>query len=165
MSGEDRWLYAGVVGAPHGLDGSFHVVRPQGGLLELGATVRVGVHERTVTRRAGTDHRPILRLAGCEDREAAASLRGLELLFPRGRAPALEPDEWWVEDLEGCRVHDGGRELGVVRRVLALPSCEVLEVGEEGGVDELLVPLIGDAVREVDVDARRIEIDLRFLGG
>ena len=43
-------------------------------------------------------------------------------------APELGPDEWWAEDLEGCAVHDGDREVGTVRRLLALPSCEVLEV-------------------------------------
>ncbi len=165
MTADRRWLFAGTVGAPHGLDGSFHVVNAQGALLELGTRIRVGEEEREITRRAGTDRRPILRVVGPQNREAAEALRGRELLFPRARAPELEPDEWWVEDLEGCRVHDGGRELGIVRRVLALPSCEVLEVGHEGGVEELLVPLISDAVRDVDIDARRIEIDLCFLGG
>jgi 16S rRNA processing protein RimM len=33
----------------------------------------------------------------------------------------------------------------------------------DGG--ELLVPLVGDAVRSVDVDARRIDVDLGFLEG
>ncbi|MDX6678124.1 MAG: hypothetical protein QOE31_2176, partial [Solirubrobacteraceae bacterium] len=37
-------------------------------------------------------------------------------------------------------------------------SCEVLEVGE------LLVPMVGDAVIAVDVPARRIVVDARFLG-
>jgi ribosomal 30S subunit maturation factor RimM len=30
--------------------------------------------------------------------------------------------------------------------------------------DVLLVPLVGDAVRSVDIDAGEIDIDLRFLG-
>jgi 16S rRNA processing protein RimM len=33
----------------------------------------------------------------------------------------------------------------------------------QGGAD-LLVPLVRDAIRTVDVSARRIDIDLRFLG-
>jgi 16S rRNA processing protein RimM len=52
----------------------------------------------------------------------------------------------------------------VVRRLLALPSCEVLEVARAGGGNHLLVPLIRDAVREVDPARRRIEVDLGFLG-
>jgi len=31
------------------------------------------------------------------------------------------------------------------------------------GADDLLVPLVHDAVRAVDVDARRIDVDLVFL--
>ena len=82
----------------------------------------------------------------------------------RFHAPELEPDEWWAEDLEGCAVRDGGRPVGVVRRLLALPSCEVLEVDRGGARADLLVPLVSDAVREVDIERREIDVDLRFLG-
>jgi ribosomal 30S subunit maturation factor RimM len=61
-------------------------------------------------------------------------------------------------------VHDAGRPVGVVRNMLELPSCEVLEVTREDGNGDLLVPLVGDAVREVDVEGRSIDVDLRFLG-
>jgi 16S rRNA processing protein RimM len=162
---EDRWLTAGAVGSPHGLDGSFHVTRPRPELLTLGSTVTVAGAERVIARRAGTDARPIVRLDGSSDRDAAEALRGEELRVPRDRAPELEADEWWAEDLEGCSVHDGPREIGTVARLLALPSCEVLEVKRaEGGPPDLLVPLIRDAVRSVDIEAGRIDIDLRFLG-
>jgi 16S rRNA processing protein RimM len=156
-------IVAGYVGRPHGLDGSFHVTRPRAELLAEGALLRVAGASREVVRRAGTDQRPILRLGGCEDRDAAEALRGEELRVPRADAPALEPGEYWAEELEGCRVHDGDVAVGVVRRLLALPSCEVLEVARDGDAD-LLVPLVRDAVRTVDPAARRIDIDLRFLG-
>lgn len=159
----ERWLYGGTVGSPHGLDGSFHVIRPNPQLLSAGAIVYVAGAPRRIVRRAGTDARPILRLDRSEQRKDAEVLRGETLLRPREDAPPLEMDEWWAEDLEGCRVSDHGRAVGTVRRVLALPSCDVLEVARtEGG--ELLVPLVGDAVSAVDVEARQIEIDLRFLG-
>jgi 16S rRNA processing protein RimM len=116
-----------------------------------------------VERRAGHDARLILRVEGCVDRDGAAALRGQELFVPREAAPPLGADEWWAEDLEGCAVHAGERVVGTVRRLLGLPSCEVLEVAREGAPD-LLVPLVSDAVPTVDVAARRIEIDLGFLG-
>ena len=131
-------------------------------LLAVGGSVRLGDAERVIERRAGTESRPIVRLSGCHDRGDAEALRGGELLVARAQAPQLEDDEWWVQDLEGCAVQDGGRAVGTVVRVLALPSCEVLVVQRAAG--ELLVPLVSDAVREVDVEARHIEIDLRFLG-
>jgi 16S rRNA processing protein RimM len=157
-------LRAGTVGRPHGLDGSFHVLDPSPGLLGVGTTVLVGDRELTVNRRAGTDQRPILRLEGFVDRDAAESLRGSELHVARAQAPELEADEWWAEDLVGCTVGDGARAIGTVARLLALPSCEVLEVVRGGTDDVLLVPLVADAVRSVDPEARTIDIDLRFLG-
>jgi 16S rRNA processing protein RimM len=159
------WLLAGRVGRPHGLDGSFHVVEPRAELLELDMRVQVAGATRVVVRRAGTDARPIVRLEGCADREAAQALRGEELRVAVAHAPALGGDEWWAGRLEGCRVHDAGRAIGVVRAVRALPSCDVLEVDRETGGGELLVPLVRDAVRSVDVDARSIEVDLAFLEG
>jgi 16S rRNA processing protein RimM len=158
------WLRAGRVGRPHGLDGSFHVVTPNVALLSVVSHLTVGGREFEIVRQAGTATRPIVRLEGCEDREAAEALGGEELLVAREAAPGLEPDEWWAEDLVGCAVHDAGRPVGVVRSMLALPSCEVLEVQREGETADLLVPLISDAVRNVDVQGRAIEIDLRFLG-
>ncbi len=158
------WLRAGRVGSPHGLDGSVHVIEPSPQLLVLGASVVVADRQLTVVRRAGTDQRPILRFEGCEDRSDAVALRGQEILVARVDAPALEPDEWWATDLEGCTVHDGSTAVGTVRRLLALPSCEVLEVARESGGDDLLVPLVRDAVREVDLDRRAIDVDLVFLG-
>jgi 16S rRNA processing protein RimM len=61
-------------------------------------------------------------------------------------------------------VIDGARPVGRVRRMVALPSCEALAVERPGGEPELLVPLVRDAVRSVDVAARRIDVDLGFLG-
>jgi 16S rRNA processing protein RimM len=154
---------AGRVGRPHGLDGSFHVTRPRPELLAPGAVVEVAGSPRAVLRRAGTDAQPILRVEGCDDRDAAEALRGQEVRVARGDAPPLGPGEWWAEELEGCEVHDGAAAVGVVRRLVALPSCEMLEVARAGRED-LLVPLVRDAVRSVDPEARRIDVDLRFLG-
>jgi 16S rRNA processing protein RimM len=153
------------VGRPHGLDGSFHVTGAKPAVLTAGATVLVDDRELQITRRAGTDARPIVALEGYRDRVGAESLRGKELLVRRSEAPELEPNEWWAEDLEGCAVRDGQRQVGTVRRVLALPSCEVLEVERSDGGADLLVPLVEDAVGTVDVERRIIEVDLAFLEG
>lgn len=159
----DDLLHAGRVGRPHGLDGSFHVTQPRVALLDEGRTLLVGDREDEIVRRAGTDARPIVRLASCTTRSQVEALRGTDLRVPRTEAPELEEDEWWPEQLEGCRVVDGEHEVGVVRELRALPSCDVLHVARAGR-DELLVPLIRDAVREVDVEAQRIDVDLEFLG-
>jgi 16S rRNA processing protein RimM len=135
------------------------VVLADPALLDGRETVVVGGRRRAVTRRAGTDLRPILRLEGCSRREDAEALRGEALMVPVDEAPPLEEGEFWARDLVGCRVVDGDREIGVVSRMVALPSCEALEVGD------LLIPLVSDAIRSVDVEARVIDVRMEFLGG
>ena len=164
MSGGQELESAGRVGRPHGLDGSFYVTEPKASLLGVGATVVIDQRELRIARRAGTDSRPIVALESCGDRASAQALRGAELLVRRGEVPELGADEWWAADLEGCTVCDGERPVGTVRRLIALPSCEALEVERPRGAGLLLVPLVGDAVREVDTDRRVIDVDLAFLG-
>ena len=167
-----EWLRAGTIGRAHGLDGSFHVGRVAEQVfaaLELGSEVRVGSELRRVARLAGHRSRPLMRLEGCDRREDAEALTGAELMVARAGTPELDDDERWAEDLEGCAVRDGERAVGIVSALLALPSCEVLEVDRDAATGgdvrpPLLVPLVHDAVRSVDIERREIDIDLRFLG-
>lgn len=151
-------VVVGRVGKPHGLDGSFHVIEPRPGALSVGAKVALGDAETEIVGRKGTDAAPILRLAAAPDRTAIEALRGAEIAIPREAAAPLEEGEYWADDLVGCAVMAGDRELGTVDRMVAYPSCEVLVVGE------LLIPMVRDAIVGVDVAARRIEVDADFLG-
>lgn len=150
MAGDRRLVTAGTVGRPHGLDGGFHVERPADPLA-VGTVVWLDGSARTVERRAGTAARPLVRLAGIADRDAAAAIAGRALLVEQ----ELDEGEWLAADLVGCRVAG----LGAVARVIAGPSCDVLEL--DGGQ---LVPLVADAVSRVDVERGEIEVDRRFLG-
>jgi 16S rRNA processing protein RimM len=153
-----RYLEAGRVGRAHGLDGSFHVNGPRPRLLTLGTKLDVGA----IVRRAGTDEKPVIRVEGCDTRDAAEALHGRPLLVDLADAPELEPGEWWAHELEGLNVTDGGRPVGTVRRMVELPSVEVLEVVREDG-SELLVPMVGDAIRSLDVPGKHVDVDLGFL--
>jgi 16S rRNA processing protein RimM len=48
--------------------------------------------------------------------------------------------------------------------MLVLPSCEVLEVQRADGA-EVLVPMVRDAIRAIDRDGRRIDVDMGFVEG
>jgi 16S rRNA processing protein RimM len=156
-------IVAGRVGRPHGLDGSFHVTGARPRLLLPGVSVEVGGRRLAIRRRGGTDRRPLLWLAEVEDRDGVLALRGQELRVAAEHAPPLGEGEWWAHQLEGCEVHDRGHAIGTVARLVELPSCEALEVRRQRQAP-LLVPMVKDAIRDVDVRQRRIEIDLRFLG-
>jgi 16S rRNA processing protein RimM len=138
---------AGRVGKPHGLDGSFYVERPRHPLPE-GASLAVAGATHRIARRAGTDERPLIRLAGVED---PRPLRGEVLLIE----DELAEGEWLAADLVGCRVPG----LGTVTQVVDAPSCSVLEL-EDG----TLIPLVGDAIDRIDLDAGEIHVNREFLG-
>jgi 16S rRNA processing protein RimM len=138
---------AGRVGKPHGLDGSFHVERPQHELPE-GCAIVVDGREHVVERRAGTGERPLIRLSGVSD---ARPLRG-ELLLVEDE---LTENEWLASDLIGLEVPGMGR----VHRLVDAPSCTVLEL-EDG----TLVPLVSDAIDAVDLAAGEIRVKRNFLG-
>ncbi len=141
---------AGRIGKPHGRDGSFWLDAAAAELVE-GDEVRVTGRRATVLRSDGTGTRPLLRVTGLDDRDAVAALRGEPLTVET----TLAEDEWLAGDLVGCSVEG----VGAVSRVLAGPTCDLLEL-EDG----TLVPLVRDAVTRVDTQARLIEIDRRFLG-
>ncbi|HEX8076104.1 MAG TPA: hypothetical protein VF545_14100 [Thermoleophilaceae bacterium] len=148
---------AGRVGRPHGLDGSFYVESPQHALGE-GTALEIGGRAVAVVRRGGTDARPLLWVSGVVDRDTAEAIRGQPLVLAApeaGGEPEVE-GEWDASDLIGCRIPG----LGSVRRVVAAPSCDLLEVGDEG----MLVPMVSDAIRRIDTAGRTIEVDRRFLG-
>jgi 16S rRNA processing protein RimM len=139
---------AGRVGKAHGRDGSFYVEGTAFDFAE-GSRVRIGDSEHEVVRRAGTDDRPLITLAGIDD---PSEVRGEILLVEE----ELEEGEYLVSDLLDCEVPG----LGRVTRVVDAPSCTLLEVGDEGH----LIPLIGDAVKHVDLERKIIEVDREFLG-
>lgn len=159
----DRLVLAGTVGRPHGLRGAFHVLDPRPRLLANAATVHLGGRRYALAARAGTDRSPLIRLEGVEDRDAARALRGIAIEVEGGALPELGPGEWWAHELEGCVVLDGEKVLGTVSSLIELPSCEALEVQRQTGAS-ILVPMVSDAIRSIDVGQGRIEVDSSFLG-
>jgi 16S rRNA processing protein RimM len=151
------------VGRPHGLDGAFRVTAPRNRLLAPGVWVKVAGKRTRIAQLGGQATSPIVQLEGVVDREGAQALRGQELFVRVEEAPRLDAGEWWAHELEGCSVHDGAQELGEVRSLVELPSCEALEVLCADGAT-LLIPMVHDAIKAVDMDGKRIEVDTHFLG-
>jgi 16S rRNA processing protein RimM len=154
LTASERRVSVGRVGKAHGLDGSFYVAGASH-LLPEGMTVTVAGQAARIERRAGTDQRPLIRLSGVGDREGVARLSGEPLMAELSDAP-LDSDEWLAVDLIGCEVAG----IGKVMRVIEAPSCDLLEVGP----DAVLVPFISDAVKHIDLEGKRIDVDRAFLG-
>jgi 16S rRNA processing protein RimM len=144
----------GKVGRPHGIDGAFFVEQPSDDerwwktgatFLAAGAAVTVVAHRRS-------SGRPIVKL----DRDVA---RGDVLEVERDALPPTEEDEYYAFELVGLAVQEEtGRELGSVKLVLPGIANDVLEL--DSGV---LLPMVEDCVRRVDLDAGRIVVAPGFV--
>jgi 16S rRNA processing protein RimM len=146
----------GRVGRPHGTDGAFVVENASDDpeRFVVGSEVRVDGEVARVTdsRRVGGGRRAIKL-----DRRVE---RGAELTVRRGDLAPLPPDSYYVADLVGLDVLDErGEVVGVVRDVHPGPANDALEL--DSG---LLLPLVEDCIREVDVAGGRIHLNPGFTG-
>jgi 16S rRNA processing protein RimM len=144
----DDLVLVGRVGRPHGLDGAFLVedASDDERRYAVGATLLAGGEPATVvlSRRVGRG-RTAIKL----DRRAE---RGTELAVRREDLPPPDEGSYYVADLVGLDVvEEGGARLGVVADVLPGVANDVLEL--DSG---LLLPLVEDCVREVQLAQRRV---------
>lgn len=99
-----------------------------------------------------------LRLEGVRDRDGAEALIGAELLIPQEALKPLAEGEYFQHDLLGCQVETrNGDLLGLVTGVLETGANDVLEVA--GGGRVIMVPMLAQVVKAVDLAARRICIE------
>lgn len=141
-------MRVGRVGRRHGLDGAFVVeeASEDARRFEVGCTLRVDGEQAVVvlSRRVGGG-RPAIKL----DR---AVQRGAELTVSRAELPPPESGSYYVADLVGLEVVEvDGERLGAVTDVLPGVANDVLELD-----NGLLLPLVEECVREVDLVERRV---------
>jgi 16S rRNA processing protein RimM len=100
---------------------------------------------------------PVARLAGCADRSAAERLRGCEVAVPRQALGEAGEGELYQVDLVGFEVRDRhGRSLGAVEGFFETGGTSVMIVK---GTVERMIPFVGEYVKSVDGEARRIAVD------
>jgi 16S rRNA processing protein RimM len=106
--------------------------------------------------------RVLLKLRGCDDRTAAAAMRGYLVQVPREEAIPLEEGEYFEHQILGLEVWTAAGELlGEVVDILYTAANEVYVVqGPNLGRRELLIPAIEDVVLEVDLEAGRLVVEL-----
>jgi 16S rRNA processing protein RimM len=101
-----------------------------------------------------------VELGGIETREAAAALAGLLVLGDPSHFETLPAGEHYWYEWIGCVVFaSDGRKLGTVKELWAAGAHDVLVVEDQAG-RELLLPAARALLREVDVENRRIVIEV-----
>jgi 16S rRNA processing protein RimM len=95
------------------------------------------------------------------DRTAAEALRGARIFIARADFPRPGADEFYWADLIGMAVvNRDGIALGAVAGLLDNGPQSVLRVQRPGeGGEERLIPFVSAYVDNVDLPARRIDVD------
>jgi len=162
LSGENetQLVELGAITRPQGIRGEMrlHAFNPESDLLPTlktaflvdpdreGEPVEIAI--RSIRRAPKTF---IVAIEGVNNRDEAEQYRGKLLAVPRKALPPPGEDELYLFDLEGLRVVQGDRQIGIVERVLEYPSIECLEVELERGIVE--IPLLEPWVLSIDLEA------------
>lgn len=115
--------------------------------------------DTTLTIEASRPHnnRFLVKFEGVEDREGAEELRGALYVTPDVRRD-LEEDEFWMDDLVGCKVQlVDGDEVGTVTQVVPGAAQDLLEVETPSGLR--LIPIVKEFITSVDLDHMLVTVD------
>ena len=111
------------------------------------------------TLRPAKDHL-VARLKGIGDRDAATSLRNLDLFVARERLPPIEEaDTYYHADLIGlAAVTETGAALGIVAAVHNFGAGDLIEIALTAGGEPLLLPFTDAIVPKIDLKAKQIVV-------
>jgi 16S rRNA processing protein RimM len=100
-----------------------------------------------------------VRFVGVDDRDEAAQLRGASLEIETELVPPSPPGSYYYYQLVGCRCQDrGSGHIGEVAEVIEDGGGLLLSVVTDGC--SFLIPFVEDFIKLIDLDERRIEMDL-----
>lgn len=98
-----------------------------------------------------------------KDRTQAEKYTGISLSVPKDQLPSLEEDEFYFDDLEGCRVISEGQELGVVLAVHDCGAGLFFDIKLTTDQKIATLPFNQDAVLSIDTLGKSIVIQKDFL--
>ncbi len=164
---KEGYLAVGTITTTHGLRGEVKVypALDDPGRFSLFREIRLEKEgkppvEMEIEKVRYFKNRPIVKFKGIDDIDEVMKYRGYEILVLRELAADLKENQFFDIDLLGLAViTEEGEELGTVKEVLHTGANEVLSVTMKNG-KELLLPVIHDCIREVDLSAGVIRIHL-----
>ncbi|MBI2909358.1 MAG: 16S rRNA processing protein RimM [Chloroflexi bacterium] len=158
---ETEYIAVGRVLAPWGIRGQMKIepmtdfperFAPGQGLYSQGRAV-------TVEKSHRLGRYVVLKLVGVDTVEESESFRGRLLEVKASEVKPLAPGQYYHFQLVGLGVWtDEGEFLGEVREVMETGSNDVYVVDAPRG--EILIPAIEDVVKEVDLERRRITVQV-----
>ncbi len=104
--------------------------------------------------------RAIFKFKGVDTISDAERLAGADVQVPLDERPPASEGEYYQSDLVGCQVLDQtGRVLGTVQDFQETGGAPLLEIRTQDG-KELLIPFAKAMLVNIDLEHKRIDVDL-----
>jgi 16S rRNA processing protein RimM len=108
--------------------------------------------------------RVVLKFSQVDSIADAENLRGFDVVISREERIPLEGDAVYVSDLLGVRVidtsHGGATDAGEITDVEPEGAGPAMLVIRTPAGEELLIPFVRAYLRKMDIEAKRLEMDL-----
>ncbi|UCD80342.1 MAG: 16S rRNA processing protein RimM [Desulfobacterales bacterium] len=102
---------------------------------------------------------PLLSFKGIDDRNQAQLLAGAALFIPKAELPQLENGSFYWIDLIGMEVYTTADEyLGRLESIIETGSNDVYVVQDKK--KEVLIPALESVVVDIDLEQKRMRVDL-----
>ncbi len=127
-----------------------------------GNAATVQREERSLmSARVQNDKHVVLRFEGITKVEQAELLRGYDVSIPIAEVVDLPEGEYYIFQIIGLEVYSTEEQyLGIVVNVERLPANDIYLVRGPLSPKDLLIPAIKDVVKEIDLEAKRMTIEL-----
>lgn len=97
---------------------------------------------------------------GLEDINLVEKYKGLDLVVSEDEQQGLEKDEYYYREIIGLTVETiEGETLGTIKEIMS-PGANDVWVVNRKGQDDLLLPVIDDVIKKVDLKNQKVTIEL-----
>jgi len=102
---------------------------------------------------------PLISFKGVTDRDRAEALIGAELFIPETELPELDEDTYYWFELIGIEVYNTQEDyLGRITSIFPTGSNDVYVVKDK--TKEVLIPALESVVIDIDLELKRMRVDL-----
>ena len=98
----------------------------------------------------------LLTFEGLHDINLVEKYKGLDLFV---EVDGSEDDDYYYFELEGCEVYYQDQLIGTVNEILETEAHEILRIKRENEKDGL-IPYVDRFILDVDIEKKRIDIDV-----
>ena len=118
------------------------------------------VKEVTVESYRTHKNNLLVKFVGIDSIEEAEKLKNLQIKIDSENIGELEENEFYFHEIIGCEVFDeNGKSLGEISEILTPGANDVWVIKTQNG-KEILIPYIEDVVKKIDVENKKIDIEV-----